>query len=1566
MIEIPVKVGVTVEETRLAVLEALEGNLEGLNKIFDSKGRKLVFETQFKVTGEKEVTSLGENTDRTSGSVRKLGGEIQRLTRTQEGSLTSLRQAVNSYKQKRDALAQTNAKYAEYDDKLKQATSALQAALGIQKGSIAALQIEKKELQDTINKQSLSTQERYKAVQSINALNSALRQASGIQKGSLADLQAQRDELVRLRDATARFPSVPPAAGQGWADLNKRIQAVDAQIAKTTPGFNRFFSTLSRIATVQAGFVAIASGFNAITGALNAYVNRTKQLQAFDLALKNVGLNQVEVNKTFADATAIADRLGAPVQQVEKSYKRMLPALIAVGASAETSSQFIENITARTQTLGLNTEESGRLFEAFAQVLSKGKLQAEELNQQISELDGSFRTQLADALGVSTEKLTELVEQGAITAPVFVDAVNKMSNGVEELQRRIESGNATIQQLQNNIQNINLQTLTRIGAAIEPAIKSFLAIGKAVSEFFDRFSQTKVFGLFVVILNQTAKGLEVFVSNLLKVVDVIVELLSPLANVLGSILDLGKEFGGLIGIIVNIVGVILTLKAAIVGLNILKTASSNAVEFGKSLIGAGNSLKELQANAKSANLTGLAGALEKIKNVSGGVISGLAKTTGSFLGIKASSSAAAGGLQTTAKAGTSLVEAMKSDTRYLQLFSNLQKAGLTTNKQFSDALGLTAIESGKVSFEINKAGSNIAYGSSQAQKAGGIFANFGNQIQAAGKKAKLASIDFRGIGANLAIGLAINEGVNLVSDLFNFVNAGAEEAKAVTRDFSESLFLMDEAIRKASISAEQTDKSMAVASESIGQAAASSEAAGKSAAVASTGLRTLAIVAFGAAGAIFTGGGSLVVALAAAAAGGIAAAGASNQAKKAVEELGKAKGGKALLKQFSDFDKKLGSFESKVEGLGGSIGQLDFSKFAKGSTNLTKLGQAYNSAVPAIESYISGLDAQIQKEREGENREGVIKGLEAEKQKRLEQLELLKASQTAINNEIAARIAQGAAVDATAISLEQLTQAQKLADSAINQGTLEAKTAALKKYGTAADTESQREGARLAIELGASQARLQARQNELNLLEEKARRGAVLTAEEQAKAQELTGTIAEETNKQAELTNEFGQALVDAFERGIEKVREIGDVYGEIASKTKTVFDGISGGAASELQAALGLVNAVAEKEKQGLAENSVLRQNIARYQLQAAARVAEAENQIAQTRLRVQTIIGINEARIAQLRLQAEAKIAEARGESDLAQALTQAAGLQGTIIQGLKDQYQIESQVLSLQKQQSDQALIQQGLQDGLYANSKQAAQSLGVQNVTLGEASKKLEGIVSSSKQISDKYGNIATSASDAQTAVEGTQLEEAADETERLREGFKEAKNSVDNAIDSAKKLATRFSDIVSKAINLRKELQQVDGLLNGKGGGAQARAMGGPVSSGQQYFVNDGGGREAFINQFGRFSMLPAGRNLNWTAPTSGFVVPASMVDAYRNRSVVNNRINNVTNTSSPRPTRAAATASTVDSGNLVKQVVASMGSTGATQRITNNVTIQSQEPVMDASRIMTNVAKMRLRSRRIG
>ena len=146
--------------------------------------------------------------------------------------------------------------------------------------------------------------------------------------------------------------------------------------------------------------------------------------------------------------------------------------------------------------LGLNTEQAGRYIEAFAQVMGKGKLQSEELNQQFSELDGGLRGQLKNWLAAN-KGITDFegaMKNGEITSGVFLEAFeaineeirSKFLRSIGDTQKAIEEmgseGGMTLNQL-----NAKLQTLTSIG--LESVGKALAPLGKELMKIYAAFVQ---------------------------------------------------------------------------------------------------------------------------------------------------------------------------------------------------------------------------------------------------------------------------------------------------------------------------------------------------------------------------------------------------------------------------------------------------------------------------------------------------------------------------------------------------------------------------------------------------------------------------------------------------------------------------------------------------------------------------------------------------------------------------------------------------------------------------------------------------------------------------------------------------------------------------------------------------------------------------------------------------------------------------------------------------------------------------------------------------------------------
>ena len=554
---IELRAGADVSEFRRE-LKAAQGDVEALAKVIDKFKRQ----AGDVATGQRALITL-EGKDAASGTIGVVTDKLNKYGKEARETISQLNKLTGAEKRSAMGLAQKLSF-------LKQAQSR------VEKTSRSYRTLEK----------------------GIRAYTAAIRQNNGVQKGSIADLTEQANKLQKLSE----LYTLGSAQQIQYANAARKIRD---EIKGTTSPLSKFFGVLNRIATVQAGFTAFAAIIGSFTGSLNKFVGQQKALEGFELALKNVGLSTAEVNERLADAAKISAELGATLEQVEKSFKRMVPALEAVGVNADDSGKFLEGIAARTQTLGLNTEQTGRFMEAFAQVLSKGKLQSEELNQQISELDGAFRGQLAKSLGVTTQQLEDMIKNGEITSKVFVKAFNDMANGADALRERIASGNATIQQLQNLIDLIDTQNIRRIGKAIEPGIKAFLEIQVVVAEFIETVSKSQVGQFLATIFNEVAKGARDFVKSVTEVSKIIVALLEPIAGIT-------KLFGGLIRAVTIATLAFVSFKASLAIKGLLVTVAGSMTLVSTAATKLSTALALVQAVGIGKTLLLLKGALLKL------------------------------------------------------------------------------------------------------------------------------------------------------------------------------------------------------------------------------------------------------------------------------------------------------------------------------------------------------------------------------------------------------------------------------------------------------------------------------------------------------------------------------------------------------------------------------------------------------------------------------------------------------------------------------------------------------------------------------------------------------------------------------------------------------------------------------------------------------------------------------------------------------------------------------------------------------------------------------------------
>lgn len=211
--------------------------------------------------------------------------------------------------------------------------------------------------------------------------------------------------------------------------------------------------------SAERSAAALREGVQELAGSLTRFFGLSATVGSFTVfgkASLDAALNLDRLNKAFntiegssARGAArldylreVSDRLGQNFYQTAEAAKGFFAA--GAGTSVEGDLQKIfGSVTEASTALGLSPDEYSRTLLALQQMISKGKVSAEELRQQLGEaLPGAFQL-FAQAAGVSTAELDKMLERGEVGIDVlgkFADVLhNKYEKGANEAAQGLQA-----------------------------------------------------------------------------------------------------------------------------------------------------------------------------------------------------------------------------------------------------------------------------------------------------------------------------------------------------------------------------------------------------------------------------------------------------------------------------------------------------------------------------------------------------------------------------------------------------------------------------------------------------------------------------------------------------------------------------------------------------------------------------------------------------------------------------------------------------------------------------------------------------------------------------------------------------------------------------------------------------------------------------------------------------------------------------------------------------------------------------------------------------------------------
>ena len=186
---------------------------------------------------------------------------------------------------------------------------------------------------------------------------------------------------------------------------------------------------------VMSFAAALGAGTVGLSNLLSRMVDTAKETARVNIALKNVSGTAAAYADNQKFLMRLAKTYGVEINALTEGFTKFKAAADISNMSMEDQRRIFESVSRAAVAFGMSAEDQKGVFLALSQMMSKNKVQAEELRLQMAERMPVAIQAMAKAAGVTVGELDNLMKQGKVMSlevlPKFADALNEMIPNVD-------------------------------------------------------------------------------------------------------------------------------------------------------------------------------------------------------------------------------------------------------------------------------------------------------------------------------------------------------------------------------------------------------------------------------------------------------------------------------------------------------------------------------------------------------------------------------------------------------------------------------------------------------------------------------------------------------------------------------------------------------------------------------------------------------------------------------------------------------------------------------------------------------------------------------------------------------------------------------------------------------------------------------------------------------------------------------------------------------------------------------------------------------------------------------
>lgn len=169
-----------------------------------------------------------------------------------------------------------------------------------------------------------------------------------------------------------------------------------------------------------------------------------------------------------------ANRLGLDIETSGEAFSSMMGAFRGTSIQGAELRKAYEGVTIASSAMGLTGEQTGGAITAISQMMSKGKVSAEELRGQLGERLPGAMAIAARSIGVTQGALDDMMKKGKL---ISADFIPKFTNQLKtEFSAAAKKAANSLQANMNRIKNLFFETSVSVGNYLGPALRKVMDV----------------------------------------------------------------------------------------------------------------------------------------------------------------------------------------------------------------------------------------------------------------------------------------------------------------------------------------------------------------------------------------------------------------------------------------------------------------------------------------------------------------------------------------------------------------------------------------------------------------------------------------------------------------------------------------------------------------------------------------------------------------------------------------------------------------------------------------------------------------------------------------------------------------------------------------------------------------------------------------------------------------------------------------------------------------------------------------------------------------------------------